>query len=68
MFIFTHNKFKGYYSVGTAAVVLSDSSIEAAEQLEKKLEELGFTQEIDPDDMEIMSRADSPKILCDGNY
>jgi hypothetical protein len=69
MRIFTHNKFEGYYPVGTAAIVVADGPIEAAKLLEVALAEKGLNQKIAPDDMhETYLDRPSARVLCDGNY
>ena len=68
MKLWANNKFKGFYPVGTAAVVVANNATDAADFLSMFLEEKG----LDPakvEDMEEMPFVDGQvSILCDGNY
>ena len=64
--IFTCDSFDGHYPVGVAAVVDAENATEAARLLQNELIGHGLPQNIDPEQMEPLSR--KVTILCDGNY
>ena len=68
MKIWTNNKFKGFWPVGTAAVVIADTATEAADYLSMFLQDKGL-ENAKVSDMEEMPFLDGQvNILCDGNY
>ncbi len=68
MKIWTNNGFKGFYPVGTAAVVIAETAEEAAAYLDVFLVELSLP-ESDPKDMVEMEFIDGEVVmLCDGDY
>lgn len=69
MNVYTCTSFTGHYPVGTAAVVVARSRIEAARALENALTAHGLTQTIDPTKMTIIDpHHQNVRILNDGNY
>lgn len=69
--IFVNTTFKGYYPVGTAAVVCAATQEEAADILNKRLEHLAMPQNepVTPDQMEKFTMVPgNVVILADGNY
>jgi hypothetical protein len=67
--IFTIKGFAGHYPVGTAAVVVAKSKVEASVYLESMLGAHGLSQRIDPHDFEELPLMDGQgAVLCDGNY
>lgn len=67
--VFTHNKFKGHYPVGTAAVIVADTRVQAINLLNEKLRLRGLDGDADVDDLwEVDQNERSARILCDGNY
>lgn len=69
MKVYTCTAFTGHYPVGTAAVIIAVSRIEAHKMLVKELEKYGLAQDVKEADIEQVSlgRA-SVYILRDGNY
>ena len=68
MKIWTNNKFKGYWPVGTAAVVIADSPEQAADYLNVFLAEKNLP-DCKPDQFEEMPFIDGEvRILNDGEY
>ena len=63
---YTNTTFKGYYPVGTAAVVHARSRKEAAERLNAELVQIGLPGDVKPEDM-LLFRI-GVRILCNGNY
>lgn len=65
---YTNNKFKGFYPIGTAAVVIAESQQQAADVLTRALAELG----LGPAEVEDMERLPvyygSVRILNTGDY
>lgn len=69
MKVFYNDSFRGYYPVGSSAVLIADNQTEAAELLKLKLEQMGLKQNIDPSDIyEIDVMEKGVLILCDGDY
>lgn len=71
MNIYTCNTFKGYWPVGSAAVVVtSGDKSKAAQLLNKSLAEIGLTEPVTEADMQLVNQEtnDQVIILCDGNY
>lgn len=69
MKVYTNNKFTGHWPVGTAAVVVAESESQATAILNAKLEEMGLPGDAEQKDMSVLgTRAESVRILCDGNY
>jgi hypothetical protein len=67
--VFTNNNFKGHWPVGTSAVVVAPDAEHAAIDLQRKLETLGLSQEVSPQEMvEIDTEIPNVFILADGNY
>ena len=62
-------QFNGHWPVGTAAVVVADTAMQACYLLETELVKVGLSQKLQPDWFE---RIDTSKpnalILLDGNY
>lgn len=50
--IYTNNKFQGYWSVPTAAVVEADSKEHAAQILKLELGKVGLGSDVHPDQFE----------------
>lgn len=70
MKVFTCTTFKGFWPVGSAAVVLAEDQSDAARSLNVKLKAHGLEGDAEPQDM-IEFPADqkeSIRILCDGEY
>jgi len=69
MNVYTCTKFKGFYPVGTAAVVVAKTARSAAALLNYGLAELGLDPTAKQEDM-VLINTDEPKVvmLCDGNY
>lgn len=68
MKIWTNNSFKGFYPVGTAAVIVAESKKKAVNYLDKALKEIGLEKSC-PDDMkELLIVEGNVQILHDGNY
>lgn len=66
---YTCTSFTGHFPVGTAAVVVARSRIEAAHALEKALATQGLPQTIDPKTMLIVDpHHQNVRVLLDGNY
>lgn len=66
---YTCTGFRGYWPVGTAAVVVAYSRGKAAKALEEKLAEIGLAQIIDPIRMvKVDPNLEHVLILHDGNY
>ena len=70
MKVWMHNKFRGHYPVGTAAVVIAADRENAVTYLQMALGEADLPeQEIDPADfMELTFTDGSYYILNDGDY
>lgn len=67
--IYIHNKFKGHYPVGTAAVVCEKTPEKAALVLEAYLRGIGLEQKINPKDMVTFKMVPGNcAILNDGDY
>lgn len=68
--VWMHNKFRGHYPVGTAAVVIAPHREAAVTYLQCALGECDLPeQEIDPADFMELSLVDgSYFVLNDGNY
>ena len=69
MNFYTNKTFKGYYPVGTAAVVKANSREEAAQLLNNELQTMGL-ETISPEEMIDITHGKLPEvfILNDGNY
>ena len=68
MKIWTNNEFKGYWSVGTAAVVIVDTAKEVAGYLNFLLCKQGLNKTKAEDMIEMEFEDGRIRILCDGNY
>lgn len=69
MKVWTNNKFKGYYPVGTAAVVVAKTADMATLMLNDELEKEGLPRSAKEEDFVIMPTSKSSvRILADGNY
>lgn len=67
--IYTNNTFKGFYPVGSAAVVSAGSPEEAASILENQLRHKGLPQRVSPDSMKKFNNTPGNcVILNDGEY
>lgn len=67
--VYVCNSFTGYYPVGVAAVVVSDSQEHAAELLNAQLKAQGLKGDVTENDMAlVMQKAPQVVILADGNY
>lgn len=69
MKIWTNNKFKGHWAVGTAAVCVAENAVAAAAMLNDDLESIGLPRSAAPEQFVPMAM-DMPqsRILCDGDY
>ncbi len=68
MKVWSHNKFKGHWPVGTAAVVVAETREEAGFILNEELDRRGL-RFCDPDQFEeIPFEAGTVRVLCDGDY
>jgi len=69
MNVYTNNTFTGFYSVGSAAVVVAQDKQQAAYLLEVELERIHLGQKIDPNTMiQLPKNSLHCVILVDGNY
>lgn len=69
MNVYINNSFTGHWPVGTAAVVVAQNSVMAAEMLEEELKKQDLSQKIDPKAMERLSTyRPSVTILNNGDY
>jgi len=69
MNVYTNNQFVGFWPVGSAAVVVADSSEKAATILNEKLGAMGLKPGAEPKSMVLVNTsAESVEILCDGEY
>ena len=72
--IWINNNFKGFYPVGTAAVIIADSVEEARDLLQAELDKLGLKQPTSERPIplkyftELSLNEPKAKILNDGNY
>ena len=61
--------FKGYYPVGTSAIVTAETKKLAKQYLEKELKDMGLEQRIyDCDLTELQGQKSQVLVLCDGDY
>ena len=68
MKVWTHNKFKGHWPVGSAAVVIADTREEAGFILNEQLDRMGLPF-CDPDQFEEVPLENGVvRILWDGDY
>ena len=74
MITWTCTGFKGYWPIGTAAVVFAPTAETAAEALNIELREQGLPGDANPEDMHRFPPEDATpgarvvRILLDGNY
>ena len=69
MKIYTNNKFKGVYPIGTAAVIVANDKYEAARLLSDALFDTGIPDDNTIDGMiEIDISSPNAIILCNGDY
>lgn len=69
MNVYTTDKFKGHYPIGTAAVAVAPSVKQAVKLLNKALAEEGLTDPVGVKDMKkVNTHIVSVDILCNGNY
>lgn len=69
MMTWTCNNFTGHYPVGTALFVAADNIEVAILLIEKKLNEIGLPQKIDPQQLiPVPTHHRYVRILNDGNY
>lgn len=69
MKVFTNTQFEGFWGVGSAAIVVAETSGEAAVILRKKLKERGLGKGVRKTNMEeIEMECGNVYILCDGDY
>ena len=68
MKIWTNTKFEGYWSVGTAAVVVADSAENASEYMNTFLAERGLKNSTPEQFIEMPIKDGEVSILADGNY
>lgn len=69
MKVWTNNAFKGHYPVGTAAVVVANTAVEATELLNDALQLRGLGRPAIPDQFVQLPTAKAfVLVLCDGNY
>lgn len=69
MKVFTCAGFRGYYPVGTSAIVVAEGPLLAAALLQEELKKVGLSQDIDHRSMiEVDTMKPSCEILNDGNY
>lgn len=68
--IYTCNAFKGFYPVGSAAVIEAADAAQAARLLNARLHDIGLAGDVLESDMIPFPKHDreSVRILCDGNY
>ena len=69
--VYTCTKFKGFYPVGVAAVIVAANPERAAELLNYALIEKVLAGDVRPEDMIRLCATPNDervKILCDGNY
>ena len=69
MKVWLNKKFKGYYPVGVAAVVIADDVVSAERMLNEELKSCGLEQTAKAENfVECLIDQPSVMILCDGNY
>lgn len=69
MRVWTCNDFKGYWPVGSAAVVVADSESEARAALDDELRRMGLDGLRDRDEVvELDTTSPRVSVLWDGNY
>lgn len=69
MNVWTNNQFSGHWPVGTAAVVVAGTALQAAELLNNELSKCGLGRPATPDQFEKLStNAPTVRVLCDGDY
>ena len=69
MKVWTNNYFRGYWPVGSAAVVVANTPEEASSLLNEKLKEMGLEGDAKPEDMDQL-KTNKPlvRVLNDGDY
>ena len=67
---FINTTFTGHYPVGTAAVIRANNIDQATEMLNKALDNIGLTGDVESWQLTCISDAteNSVIVLCDGNY
>jgi hypothetical protein len=68
MKLWINTKFKGYYPVGVAALIIAETVEEATILLSKALAERGLPPALTEQFEEVPLRSGEVRILCDGNY
>lgn len=69
MNIYTNNSFEGFYPVPTAAVVVAQNALEAADLLNKELVMVGLKPTATADQFELLkTEHKAVRILSYGNY
>lgn len=69
MKVYTNNKFTGHWPVGTAAVVVAESAVQAMNLLNIKLAAYDLPADAEEKDMVlVVTSKENVRILCDGNY
>lgn len=69
MRVYTANEFKGFFPVGTAAVVVAKDMTHAAELLNAELKRIGLPESVKPTDFSEVSKTHAcAYVLQDGNY
>lgn len=67
--VYTCTDFRGFWPVGTAAVVVAFDEIDAAIYLEIELGKIGISQGIRPEQMHKLKMEERTiEVLADGNY
>jgi hypothetical protein len=69
MKVWTNTEFEGYYSIGTAAVVVAETAEQAADLLNDDLQLLGLTRSATAEQFHRLP-VNTPKVLIlnNGNY
>lgn len=68
MKVFTTTNFKGYYPVGTAAVIVAETEEEADRLLIESLSKMHLIQDEPPELKEVDTSVPHASVLLDGNY
>lgn len=67
--VYYNKKFRGFWDVGTSAIVVADSKEEATELLNKELKGIGLKESAEKNQfVKIKTRTKGVIILQDGNY
>jgi hypothetical protein len=67
--VWTIKGFEGHWPVGTAAVVVAETAADAARELNRELQAIGLSGNVQPHELRALdTTSPGAVVLCDGDY